>query len=546
MHRGTGARALHRPELLIALGTGVAVALLLVAASWELGLPPPATTSLPAPGTTSLGGTNGTTVNLTGGYLGVNIRDDHGNLTSSSTEDLAATPARTLRWPGGGLGDRTAILADNGSGLLYNASGAATPASGSLANFGEACEAIDCESIVTLPGEIDNASYAASVVAYSESVLDFYPAYWEVGNEPALWTHFGVPWANWTDAQDLAPTPSQYASEVQAYARAIHAIDPSARVIGLGGVGKGGRSDAAWIGPTVSLNGPNLSAVAIHVYPQGSVLASMSVAQWFSSLTGTNGLPDRVAAAQAAITQACSRCSIGLLVDEFGPATNVTASNGLQGGAFAAYLAAMVVQGLTLPVVSIDFWVFQSGTYGAWFATNGQPSPSFELYSGILDPFGPFATSLNVSAHGLLAAQGGPSPRSAENVLLVNTNSSTPYFVDLSRGYPDAAGGVALTWGGNASSPTVSAVGAGGALNWTVPPDSLVLFEALGPRTAPAPLPGDGAPPNASALTEPPRLHAPMAATDAVRPRSTWSPARDPRRAGREGGIRSPRHPNGP
>src|SRR4029077_6850449 len=110
------------------------------------------------------------------------------------------------------------------------------------------------------PAEIDSPSTAAYDVAYTEQVLQFRPAYWEIGNEPAIWTHFQLPWSEWAPAQNLNATPVQFAQVVQRYVTAIHAVDPSAAIIGLGGVGTGAYGETPWITSTVRLNGPNLSA----------------------------------------------------------------------------------------------------------------------------------------------------------------------------------------------------------------------------------------------------------------------------------------------
>lgn len=499
----------------LALVLGVAIAVALVVPVWVLAPTPAAGGGAPAPGTTTLGLLNGSTVDLEAGYLGVNVRANAGNITASSLASINATPVRTLRWPGGGLGDRLAILARGGAGSIYSDAGTATPANGSLANFAASCDEVRCRSIVTLPGEIDDPAYAAQVVTYSEVTLGFYPTYWEIGNEPAAWTHFGVAWANWTPSQDRAPTPLQYALVVQAYALAIHDVDPNAAIIGLPGVGRGGSSDAAWINATVTVNGPNLSAVAIHLYPAGSLTGPISLQSWFRSLSGATGLPARVEDAEAAIARACSSCSIALMVDEFGPATNVTAADGLPGGYLAGFLATLLAQGVSEPIGSLDYWALRSSTYGAWFDPQGVASASYDLYRALGEYLGTYAAAVDVLAPhpGVLALEGGDTASALTDVLVVNANLSRTAWVDLNVTYPAAAAGTAWSYTGSSTAPSVQPIGARGAENWTLPPGSVVIFSGLGARAPTTPVPTRASP----GLADRAGVHAPqVGALDAL------------------------------
>ena len=122
--------------------------------------------------------------------------------------------------------------------------GAASNVTTNLTSFVTWCETFGCHAILELPAEIDDPSTAAYDVSYTERVLAFHPSYWEIGNEPAIWTHFEIPWSEWNASQAQNATPEQFAQVVPAYNIAIHSVDPSAPIIGLGGVGTGAFAEA--------------------------------------------------------------------------------------------------------------------------------------------------------------------------------------------------------------------------------------------------------------------------------------------------------------
>jgi hypothetical protein len=529
--------------LSVAVGATLVNAVLWWGSSSHLRTPPPSPTfpSVSA----SIGGANGSVVDLESGMLGVNVRAD-AVFSSSQGTVLNSTDVRLVRWPGGGLADRLDPLANGDHGLIYNDSGTTTGTKSTLAEFVEWCRSVSCQSILTLPAEIDNASEARAIVSYAESGLGFRPTYWEVGNEPALWRHFGVPWRGWSTAQNLTPTPTQFASLVAQYIQAVRSVDPTARIIGLGGLGEGSFGQSTWVSSVIARNGPNLSALAIHVYPAGPGFPAEDLSSWFGTLWGDSALPSRVSVALAEMSNACSSCHLALLVDEFQTGTKLVPPGVLTGGYLATYVAAEIVQALGLSLASLDYYDFESGTPGAWLSGQGVSSAGLLLYQGLSAQFGAFALPLNVTttAHGLLAAGGGPSATALNNLLLVNTNASTGFRVDLSSRFPGAGQSSAWVFNGSSSGPTSRLVGTSGATNWTVPPASLVIFTGVGPivgtaatseaargATGPAP---DRAPDRAGGLIPPP-------ATSFARADAVAAPARRTLAAREVRAVRVPR-----
>jgi hypothetical protein len=478
----------------------------------------PITTVVPAPvpgvrfpvAVATLGGLNGSPVALLPSFLGVNARAD-APLTWAGANALNGTDVKLVRWPGGGLADRFDPLANGDAGTIYNDTGSATPAETSLSSFVDWCEAVACRSVITLPAEPNSTATALAIVNYTESTLGFTPTYWEIGNEPALWRHFGIPWAQWNATQNATPTPDQFAALVHRFVQAIRSVDTTAGIIGLGGIGAGSGGRTTWVATDAAQNGANLSGIAIHVYPAGPGFPSSDITDWFASLGGHSALPYRVPTTVSEIRSGCGSCRVAVFVDEFQTGSLLTPADSLTGGYLAAYVAAEIVQALPLPVQSLDYYNFESGTPGAWFDLNGGSSSAYALYSGLATYLGSYAAQVNVtsSARGLLAAKGAAAPGPlGTNLILVNTNTSFGFRLNLTREFPAAANGTAWVFNGTAGTPTIVAVGAAGAVNWTVAPASVVILHGLGASSLAPRTPG-GSSPGVTSLQAPPAAPVP-------------------------------------
>ena len=422
--------------------------------------------------------------NETPPLLGVNVRADvYGG---PALLNKAALPElHMFRWPGGDLSERYDMMGDNGLGTIYT-NGVGAPAPWSTAQFVQWCGSIHCQAIFTVPAEIDNATYAATLVSYVEEGLGFHPTYWEIGNEPGLWTHFGIPWNDWTSSQQLAVSPSQYAGVVHAYIAAMRAVDPTIRIIGLGGAGSNSVSEDVWIQQTVDANGANLSAIAIHVYPAGAGYAGEGTAEIYGSLGSTQSLPSVVPKALKAIRSACATCNISLLVDEFNAATGTALDGFMSTYALVPYLAAEVMQGLTLNITSLDLWVLQGGYAGSLFTTTGNPRPTYAFFQYFLPSLGPAVHPVALQpalpyAYAVATQSFGANPEAVLMVANLNLTSAVELTLGGS-GFP-LSGSTTLTfWGGAASGPTTGTFASANG-SWILPPDSIGLLSTPGTLT---------------------------------------------------------------
>ncbi len=411
---------------------------------WVAPIPGAGTSAEPSTGSGASTTSSAATVTIAGGpatpfpgYFGVNFRPTEAVGPTASAQ-IVGTAINLLRWPGGAIGDRF----NKSTGVMYLGGGQTVKLKENEAQFVTWCRSIQCHTMFQVPAEINDPALAAWEVRYTEAVLGFYPDYWEIGNEPALWHHFGKPWSAWLPSDNVNATPPQYAQVVHRYVAAMRAIDPQIRIVGLPGIGQGSHGETGWIRATVAMNGPNLSAVAIHVYPAGSGSGGSSLSQFFGTLTGKGSIPARIPADRQAILQACPRCTgISIMVTELG-----AGSQG--GGAWATYMAsypevpyigAELAQGLNLNVSNTDVFALQSTYAGSLYDYGGSPHPVDSLYSKLLSHFAPnvLPTTISPSGGGVYAAAAEAADRTAITLFAVNTNVGTTVNLSvIGPGFP--------------------------------------------------------------------------------------------------------------
>jgi hypothetical protein len=415
-------------------------------------------------------------------------------------------------------------------------------ASTTEAEFVQWCESIQCKAIFQVPGEIEDAATAAWVVNYTEEVgqiydpaigrnitkLGFHPAYWEIGNEPQLWKLANYSWRTWPVGNGTLPTlkvtPTQYASLVYSFTIAMRNVDSNIKIIGLPAAGRPDPYPVQdWVTPVVAIDGGlDISGVAYHSYP-ASRIGDPTLQNYYAAINGSAGLNGRVADVRAGILagteQANTTCSaacgrnIGVYVTEFGTALSHQVyghfSTGFPG---ALDFAAQIPEAIDLNVSNVDVFGAVFNTNNSWLNLTGVVRPSYTLFSEILNHLGnvAFQASLrtppqfdggNTSLGGNLYSLATVDTKSANraDLLVVNLNTSTS--VSFSPQLPLLGGGTISSgtpaelweWQGNVNSsagwvnatvtPTTSAPVAvylmhGLPKNWTLPPQTVALFEA--------------------------------------------------------------------
>ena len=369
---------------------------------------------------------------LNSNFFGVNVHVV-GNGSISLPVQESGTPFVSFRFsPQGEATDQI-------HSIEYGPSGGSSPVYEETdSSFVAGCEALRCKATMMVPAEIDDPAEAAATVQYVEQNLSFHPQYWAIGNEPQQWVHWGIPWSHWRSSDDSTPTPMQYAVEVQQYVKAIRAVDPSASFIGIESV-IGGTTDAAWFRDLVSVDGPNLTAVAYHAYPGGNGTASGTLTNFFGSATNPLAFPLNYPPTVSIVRSACPSCHISVFVDEFNAALGGNFSGIMTSYPEVPYVAASLTAAIRENVPRVLFFDLEdlNGVmpYGL-LTQGGPPRPAFLLFTGILDHL-VVGTILNASV------QGGPPGVSAvvtENgttasLLVVNTNFTSGLTLTLPAGF---------------------------------------------------------------------------------------------------------------
>jgi hypothetical protein len=307
---------------------------------------------------------------------------------------------------------------------------------------------VGCHAVLGVPGEINDPSFAAHEVRYVEGTLHFHPAYWEIGNEPALWHHWNKPWSEWTSGQDIAATPSEFASMVHNYAKAIHGVDPNAKIIGLPGTGKGAYGETTWIYDVMHDSGSAIAALAIHVYPAGHLGAvDGTLSDFDKTLSDASSLTARMPGDWAAVRKACSSCHVEFFATEMNAASTGYLANAGNYGTFmetfpeVPYVAALMAQGLKTGMHDLQLFELQSAYQGGMYNQYGNPRPVAQLYKGILQHLLPDAVKTSVSGSVgeffAVALKGSTHVQ----ILLVNANPYTSVHLGLSSsGLPTGSG----------------------------------------------------------------------------------------------------------
>jgi hypothetical protein len=472
---------------LLGLGRGLAVVAVVVAVG--LLAFPPQGPAHPTDGSAGVGVANGPGValnvnwshsptSLSTGFWGADVRV-YNSIGSSQATWWGETPLSYAVWPGGAVGDGFNYT----SGVITSLGGSTYQAPQTTAQFVSWCKSVACHSIFQLPAEVDAPGLGASDVSYVENTLHYHPDYWEIGNEPARWSNFGLPWSEWGKKSGASIDPQTYAKVVQRYIAAVRAVDPKAQFLGLPGTGIGATDETGWLGATVALNGPDLSAVAIHVYPAGSGSGSASLSGFFGSLTGKGSLPARVPQDIAAIRAACPKCApIPIFVTE----SNAANQGGIWDGYMSSYpevpyMAAQLVQAIDTDVANLDLFSFEGAYPGSLFSGSGNAQPIFTFYSQVLSHFGSEAlpTSLATREGGAYGQVALSSDRSTATLLLVNANASTPLSVALAgSGFPTSGPVHLYAWNDSNSEPATWTQPGGLGSTLSLSPASILLVSA--------------------------------------------------------------------
>ena len=431
----------------------------------------------------------------TSAYEGINgtfqLGGQVANLTPAFFQLVLQTPNLTKPWLWASLNQtpfhyyefgNAAEVTDQINGTSYADNGTVLPPTQSNdSNFVTFCRAVSCHAIMALPTEIDDPATAVATVRYVERTLGFSPDYWILGGEPQGWTHFGIPWAQWNSSDASMPTPLQYAQEVQRYVVALRAFDPSIRLIGIESADGGKWFDSSWLDEVALIDGGNLTALAIHPYPDGIGSAGANLTGFYQSLANPLNFPNNYAGLESHLDAACS-CSLPLWVGEYNAAREGNYSSYLASYPEVPYMGAGILGAIKAGVPQLDFFSYNHLNQSIVNASGG-PLPVFTLFS----TFFKNVTLGAVNNSSVIGGPGGVYAMAVTNgtrtsILVVSTNLTDTLNLTLALPGGPFLGGTGVGWQAWWWSPLAAAPSLAHGTTflpttWTVPPQGILLVD---------------------------------------------------------------------
>jgi hypothetical protein len=368
------------------------------------------------------------------------------------------------------------------SNTLYGNGGAALGGCGfDIASMKSWCSSRgpSCNTILLLPGENNNSGEDADMANYIVHTLHFQPSYFAIGNEPELWTHYGIPWGHWKLSDASTPTPLAYAVDVRAAIHAVRLVDAAAQFIGIEADCACG---ASWFADVAHVDGPLIGAIAYHTYPSATRKTLVTAGQFFSVLASSQNLTASYASVRADLAGQCSQCAtIPVFVAEYNSGPGFAPSNLAGTWSDAVFLAASVVQAIRANVSMFSTFNLQNGgtTFG-WSMLNvlNGLAPEGVLYEKVLSrlAMGTFRDVSIQTANGNVWAV-VVGNQGARSLMVVNANATHAIDLDLNNALTVGPGSTPTTyqWSGAPLGPTDTRGALAGS--YMIPAQGLLLID---------------------------------------------------------------------
>ncbi|MEY9857055.1 hypothetical protein ABH935_002663 [Catenulispora sp. GAS73] len=327
----------------------LAAALVLTSAGAVAAVTPPASAATDAVSVTVNAGQALATIPSAG--VGTNAAVYDANMNGSATPGLLSSAGmNAVRYPGGSYSDIYHWQTGTAEGGAFIA-----PNTGFDA-YMATVRAAGAQPIITANYGSGTPDEAAAWVRYANVTKGYGVKYWEIGNEIPGNGEYGAQWETDLHASHSATT---YATNLLQFISAMKAVDPTIKIGAVlippgswpdGIVGPGDTQD--WNQTVMSIAGPKIDFVIVHIYPSSTSEADM--------LTKPQSVdPPTMNAVHSLITQyaGANAPNVGIAVTETngGPHYSDTAPQGL----FAPdqYLTLMENGAFT-----IDWWDLHNGT----------------------------------------------------------------------------------------------------------------------------------------------------------------------------------------
>ncbi|MCD9875696.1 cellulose-binding protein [Streptomyces guryensis] len=458
-------------------------------------------------------GTSLGTMPSTGVGLNTAVYDAYMN-DASAASLMKAAGIRQLRFPGGSVADAYHWKTHTVTGGSWAAPGT------DFDHFMATAKKVGAQPIITANYGSGTPQEAAGWVKYANVDKGYGVKYWEIGNEIPGNGHYGSKWEVDTHADK---SPTAYAKNLLAYAKAMKAVDPTVKIGAVlttpgswpdGLKASGDKAD--WNHTVLSIAGKSIDFVIIHWYPSGAGTADIlnTPAQIAGTTSAVRSLLDTYAGPHAA--------SVKIAVTE----TSSAMSPAQTSQAAALFAPDTYMSWLEHGAVNVDWWDLHNGM-GKPTTVNGEtdyqdggvlsvgscsggtceparetPFPTYWGIRSLTALAQPGDTMVKASsANRSVAVHAVRSSNGGLNVMLINKNPQNAAQVSLSyAGYtpaPETVRTVSFTKGGTALTTATR----GTAAAQTLPPYSITTLQLKRASAAtradapsPAPTPTAAAP----------------------------------------------------
>jgi hypothetical protein len=377
---------------------------------------------------------------------------------------LNQTPYRDIRYGQGG--ESCDVVNDS----FYQGGVVVGPCPYSISALKQWCYSTTphCDWYVGLPAEINNPGYIGYEAKWLVNTEHFPPTYWSIGNEPESYANWNCPWTRWATCTGT-PTAKQWAAEVLAYSKAIRAVVPTAKIIGIQAVG----SYSNFIPVLASSAAAKyLYAIAFHDYPPPS---GKGTADFLASLTGPYALTAEAQQVRTRITAANSTLArLPIFVGEFNGGPCPVPSPLDQEFPDVLLYMGTVIQGLEANVSELDYFALANDGFslvGLTYVPYPTGTWMEEMNSVRYGDAYNYTISGDVSNVWSVEWVSGQST----SLMVVNANPSHQLSLNVGTNFTVGSSGRTIFWNGTGDQPVVTSVTL--TQYYAVPPQTILLIE---------------------------------------------------------------------
>lgn len=243
--------------------------------------------------------------------------------------------------------------------------------------------ALGINAVVVLNGEVDDPQDAAALVRLVVRRYGLAFArrlYWEIGNAPSVWQHFGVPLTARRAAEHIPCLPDQYAALVTSYAVALQAAldHKPPRIVADEWIANA--TDQSWTGVVTAVD----TQYSPYNAPE-QPLSAVQIARGVSAQPRPDSttLDQQLESLRGNLNQYQQGGAVRLFVGQWSVDADSQTPNALYTSPAQAVFAASLLLHLARDGVSMAAWAPPLYTGAQAPLANGRPTPGFRVFAAL-------------------------------------------------------------------------------------------------------------------------------------------------------------------